>query len=227
MSDELRDRPILVTGLPRSGTSLVAGILATCGAWTGRTVPRGRSNPKGYFENVALREGVDKRLLREIGRDPLGVLDLPPAEELPLERAPALAAEVRACVAAEGYGGERPWLFKDPKLLLLWPLWHAAFPAARWVVVRREREDVVRSCLRTHFLVQHSRDPEFWRRFADAYLERLRALDASAAWTREAWPQALVRGERGALRELAGELDLGWDEGAVRRFVAPRHWHSR
>ena len=33
------DKPIFVLGLARSGTSLIAGALKTCGAWLGRTVP--------------------------------------------------------------------------------------------------------------------------------------------------------------------------------------------
>ena len=49
--------PILVTGLPRSGTSLTTGCLHACGAWVGNTV-------KGFYENEAIRETVVKKFLR-------------------------------------------------------------------------------------------------------------------------------------------------------------------
>ena len=75
--DVRTDRPILVTGLPRSGTSIVAGSLKRCGAWLGRTVGRGHSNPKGFFENRTLREQVNKGILEALGSDPLGVSSLP------------------------------------------------------------------------------------------------------------------------------------------------------
>ena len=49
----LKKDPILITGLPRSGTSLTAGCLHACGAWVGDTV-------KGLYENEAVREKVVK-----------------------------------------------------------------------------------------------------------------------------------------------------------------------
>lgn len=64
--DDLLDRPVLICGLPRSGTSLTAGILAICGLWLGRTVPGGGSeNPKGFFENVFLRERINKQITHQ------------------------------------------------------------------------------------------------------------------------------------------------------------------
>ena len=43
-------RPIFVVGLPRSGTSLVAGLLEEFGAWTGETVPGTGENPNGFLK---------------------------------------------------------------------------------------------------------------------------------------------------------------------------------
>ena len=76
--DSNYDSPILVTGLPRSGTSMVAGILAEIGIFTGPTIAGGESNPKGFFENEAIREGIIKVILKSRDFCPLGVTSLPP-----------------------------------------------------------------------------------------------------------------------------------------------------
>jgi len=45
-------RPIIVVGFPRTGTSMVSGILAGHGVWVGTCRKPDSYNPKGYFENV-------------------------------------------------------------------------------------------------------------------------------------------------------------------------------
>ncbi len=218
------DRPLLVTGLPRSGTSLVAGLLAESGVWVGRTVPGGPPNPRGFFEHVVLREEIDKGLLRALGCDPLGVTSLPPMTLPPVDN---LRETVHRVLAREGYDGHRPWLFKDAKLTLLWPLWAQAFPRARWLIVRRAREDVIRSCLRTHFMAQHGLDERQWQRWAEAYEQRLGQLRRRVCWWREIWPQRLVRGDFQALELLVRELGLPPRPARWARFVLPDSWHAQ
>jgi len=218
------DRPILVTGLPRSGTSLVAGLLAESGAWVGRTVPGGPPNPRGFFEHIALREGVNKGILRALGMDPLGVRRLPaPDELLPVDN---LRETVQRILREEGYDGTRPWLFKDAKLTLLWPLWAQAFPRARWVIVERPLGDVIRSCRRTHFMAQHGLSEAQWQDWADAYRQRLHALRAGVAWWRDLESDPLVHGVTAPFVALAEALGLRPDLGRIRAFILPESWHA-
>ncbi len=224
MTPDHWDRPILVTGLPRSGTSLVAGLLAESGAWVGRTVPGGPPNPRGFFEHVALREGVNKGILRALGADPLGVRRLPaPDELLPVDN---LRETVHRILREEGYDGTRPWLFKDAKLTLLWPLWAQAFPQARWVIVERPLDDVIRSCQRTHFMAQHGLGEAQWRDWAEAYLRRLQALRAGVAWWRSLDSHSLARGATAPFTTLAEALGLRPDPARIRAFILPESWHA-
>src|SRR4029434_5176976 len=78
LSSPAFDEPVFVTGLPRSGTSMVAGLLGVSGLWLGHTVPGGQENIRGFFENVILRERVQKEILHQGRFDPLGVRLLPP-----------------------------------------------------------------------------------------------------------------------------------------------------
>lgn len=226
MQDSLAHAPILVLGIPRSGTSLLSGILAACGAWTGTTVTGGGSeNPKGFFENTFLREGINKPLLKNLNCDPLGVRKLPELDQVPII-AP-LRDAILTSVEQQGYDGKSTWLFKDAKLVLLWPAWKAAFPAARWVIVDRDREQIINSCLRTSFMKQHSGDPAFWNHWIDEYLERMQALESTDLWCRHIATEPLIRGDLGEARELAEALGLSWNENAVAEFIEPEYWHGK
>ena len=214
--------PVLVTGLPRSGTSMVTGLLGLSGLWLGHTVPGGKENIRGFFENAILREHVHKEILRQGGFDPLGVRRLPPPAWHPVVR--NLRAVVAAVLTAQQYDGRQIWGFKDAKLTLTWRLWHEHFPQARWIVVRRPDDEVIASCLRTSFMKQHSSDPLFWRQFVAEYLERLAALQRVVGWSRtiEAGDMAAARFD--ALERLVVELGLTWRPDAMRAFVAPEQW---
>lgn len=225
------DRPVFVTGLPRSGTSLIAGCLAACGLWTGATVPGNPFNPKGYFEHSVIRERIVKPLLSGHGFDPLGVASLPPETFAPwpgfaAPGAPGLDLRgiLARIVASEGHDPVMPWLYKDAKLTLLWRSFHRAFPAARWVIVRRPRAEFVRSCCATPFMARHSTDPAFWDRFAAAYEARLDALAAATEAT-EISSAPLVQGDFAAFDSLTARLGLPSDHPALVQFIAPEHWH--
>lgn len=217
------ESPVLVTGLPRSGTSMVAGLLRECGLWLGGTVPGGPENPRGFFENVILREKLQKELLRRGRVDPLGVNPLPAPRWHP--EVPNFRDVVARVLAAEGYAGAEPWGFKDAKMTLTWRIWHQHFPSARWIVVRRPTEQVVASCLRTSFMRHHSGDPEFWRRFVETYLARLAQLRETVSWCRVIDSTDIVGRRLDALERIVRELDLEWRRGAVESFIAPEAWH--
>lgn len=220
---KLFDAPVFVTGVPRSGTSMVTGLLGLCGLWLGQTVPGGKENIRGFFENVILRERVQKEILR-LGRfDPLGVRLLPPATWHP--GVTNLREVVAAALAAQQYNGQEGWGFKDAKLTLTWRAWHEHFPRARWVIVRRPSDEIVASCLRTSFMKQHSSDPAFWERFVAEYLERLTALQQAVGWSHLIEAGDLAAGRLDALKHLVGELGLAWRPDAIRAFVAPEHWN--
>lgn len=218
------DAPVLVTGLPRSGTSMVAGLLATCGLWLGRTVPGGPANIHGFFENIILREKLQKEILRHYAFDPLGVQAIPPIDWLPEIR--NFRAMVAAALAVQHYDGERLWGFKDAKMTLTWRIWNQHFPRARWVIVRRPSKSVIASCLRTTFMKQHSSDPAFWRAFVDAYSLRLTELRKTVAWSYEVETDPIVARDFGALRALVSELGLVLQDDVARRFVTPEVWRA-
>jgi hypothetical protein len=188
-------------------------------------VAGGRHNPKGFFENLTLRDGVNKQILQRLGCDPLGVRKLPELGKLPnIEN---LKTAIGDIVHKEGRVSDQRWLFKDAKLTLLWPVYQRSFPNARWIIVRRDEDSIVASCLRTSFMRQHSEDPEYWRAWVREYETRLTALKESKANWNEIWPNDLIVNRNlEPLRSLVHELGLQWDEDKVLDFVTPSFWQS-
>jgi len=149
--------------------------LCDAGFFSGKTVKPDKDNPHGFFENAGIRREVVKAALQAAGADPLGVNRLPQVYVPVFD----LRERVESLLKGEGWRGE-PWFYKETKLALMWPAWVAAFPDARWVIVWRDRDEIVDSCLRTGFMRQHSDDPRFWREWVDDYRARLNELRAHA-----------------------------------------------
>ena len=217
--------PIFILGLPRSGTSMVAGALKISGAWTGRTVPGDdASNPKGFFEHIIIREHIIKRLLISIGCDPLGVRKFP---DVNLQgEISGLADVVKSVLENDGYKNDRPWMYKDAKLTLLWPYFIKAFPDARWIIVKRDLDGFINSCRRTHFMKQHSIDPDFWKLFAEEYQIRLDTLKGTSANVFEISSPEIISGEFTRLKEIVLQLGLTYREKELKGFISPNYWHS-
>lgn len=205
------DRPILITGCARSRTSMVAGVIDKCGAWGGDMFGAASGNPKGFYENKHLRERLVKPWLKMMDVDPLGVYPLPPYPD-PDYWGPQVREATEYFLQEQGYQGER-WFYKGAKMAYLWPAWVEAFPNAKWVIVRRDREEIIDSCLRTPFMSQHSKDREFWEKWVDATEMRLEDLKQVVDYI-EVWPPD-------GLKDMVDELGLEWTDEAE-DFITPK-----
>lgn len=225
-TEDFFHNPILILGVPRSGTSMIAGILEICGAWLGNTIPGGGvENPRGFFENTYLREAVNKKILETAGSDPSGVKSLPYFEELPQTN--GLEENIRGLLKYEGYDFQTPWAFKEPKLSLIWPNYAAIFPQAHWLIVRRPREHIVASCLNTSFMKRQNNDPIFWYHWVDAYLERLDFLKSTNLCWSEIWSDSVIEGDFSDIKQLVQNYQLNWQEEQVINFINPKFWHFK
>ena len=166
------DTPIFVLGLPRSGTSLIAGSLNICGAWIGTTFPGNSDNPKGFFEHIVLREKITKTILKRLECDPLGVRKLPPIDYKVTNS--NLKKVIWKILKEDGYNDDMPWIYKCPKISLIWRFFWNAFPQAKWIIVTRNKQDVISSLLRTKFMNRHSTSHTYWENFIKEYDFRIK-----------------------------------------------------
>lgn len=221
--------PLLITGAPRSGTSLIAGICQKMGMWTGHTVEGAPTNPRGFFENWGIREMIIKRQLVQLNGDLSGVLQLPTLDSVDQLSADGMLAAVEGSMRMEGYPAGARWLYKDAKLALLWPVWLKAFPDAKWLIVRRNDADIIQSCLRTDFMRQHSSDFEFWRDWLQEYYDRLEKLSEALdpEHVRVIYPAKIIEDrDYEGLESLAEWLKLEFDPGMADGFIIPEAWHG-
>jgi glycosyltransferase involved in cell wall biosynthesis len=117
-------RPVVITGMHRSGTSLVASYLSSLGIHMGdRLIPADRRNPRGYFEDAGFVE-LHGRILRDATVEEPGHRDWGWTESERLDRGvlARYAREARALAAGRA-GGGGIWGWKDPRTTLLLDFW--------------------------------------------------------------------------------------------------------
>ena len=214
-------QPILITGCARSGTSMVAGIMHKCGAFGGRTTGPTHWNKRGQYENDEIRENVIKPYLVLHGADPKGQYPLPdPTALMPVGN---LADKIHSIMKWHGYKGNRPWYYKGAKLTLIWPLWHAAFPKAKWLIVRRPDADIVSSCMHTAYM--NNRDTEeSWQEWVEHHKTQFAAMSAAGLDMVEVWPDKFMEGNFQTLAEFVRGVGLYWNDKTVRAFVSKDLW---
>lgn len=220
------NRPILLTGCARSGTSMTAGIIGLCGAWGGNTSGPNINNKKGMFENTYIRNHLVKPFLTSIGADPLGQDPLPDIEKCKLMSVNAVInwrRKVLELICEQGYDGDSPWYYKGAKLCLIWPLWHRAFPKARWIIVRRRSRDIAKSCLKTSFMRAYKKE-EGWYKWIDHHKDKFLEMEAAGLDIQYVWPQKMIDFDLFEIGTIVAGLGLKWDQKKVEDFIEPAYW---
>lgn len=164
---------IVVLGMHRTGTSLVAGALHKMGISMGKRFrPPDSSNPHGYWEDLDWRD-LNKAILSGTG----GTWYSPPS--LPrIEREVArLAFRVRELVA-ERDGTGKLWGMKDPRTALSIQYIHPLLPSPRYIITHRQLWSTMDSLARRSRLRHSSyyETPEHWRALIDLYNLRIESF---------------------------------------------------
>jgi len=196
---------ILITGAARSGTSLTAQICGALGANLGQVT--------GLYENLPIKRDILFPMIEAAGGDKLGQHPLPPMNADP-------GWSFRKEVERE-LGPDR-WAFKDCKLLLVWRNWAREFPYAKWIIVRRDIDQIADSCVATGFM-RHYQTREQWAAWSKEYLNRAEELKAEAECI-EVWPQDFIDGKVRGLKRMAKHCGLTWNREAVDAVIDRTKW---
>lgn len=141
--------PVLVLGMHRSGTSVLARTLNLLGIAIGddeALLPaHATDNPTGYWERSDIVACHDE-FLAAGGYSWYRVAGFS-APDLGLAARQALEKRLRLSIAQLDRG-RRPWLVKDPRLCLLLSQWFPLFDRVACVVAVRDPRDVAASILR-------------------------------------------------------------------------------
>jgi len=133
-------QPVIITGMHRSGTSLVASFLRALGIHLGeRLLPADRTNSGGYFEDVDFL-ALQSRMLQEATHEnDGGHRDWGWTESEQIDRTRFSAYTQVASDLAAARGRQRElWGWKDPRTTLLLDFWNEIFEGrALYVLVYR------------------------------------------------------------------------------------------
>ena len=147
-------QPLILTGMHRSGTSLMASLLQAIGVHVGdRLLAGDRTNAPGYFEDEDFLEFQRQILIDCCDPKDGGWPDWGWTERESLDRAQFANYLDRARQLLAQLGRQRDpqittWGWKDPRTTLMLDFWDALIPNARYILVYRDPWDVVDSCVR-------------------------------------------------------------------------------
>lgn len=217
--------PILITGCPRSGTSIIGAVMNQCGAFLGNTTKR------GMFENIRIHDEIVKPYFSRMGVDPKGQYPLPDlsAISIPMD----WRQKVEQIILNEGYE-EGSWMYKGTGMSLVWPVWHYAFPNAKWVIVRRRTPDIISSCLKTGYMNAFSdedvqskvnviSESDGWLWWVHQHIQRFTEMIQEGVNCKQIWPERMVYGDYQQLHEVLDWVGLPW-KSEVLNFIDPILW---
>ncbi len=220
--------PILITGCPRSGASMVAAVVNMCGAFGGNMSKR------GMFGNDRIHKEVMDSYFTDIGADKSGQFPLPVVEDISIPT--KWKQKVQRIMLVEGYKRGQ-WMYKDARLSLIWPIWAYAFPNAKWIIVRRRTGDIIRSCVHTGYMeafklpenqkaVGVISEEKGWLWWVHQYEKRFVEMITDGVNCKVIWPDRMVHGDYEQMYQTLEWLGLPW-KSEVLNLVDPLLWHAR
>ena len=221
--------PIFVTGIQRSGSTMVAKILKQSGVFTGET----SSTMEHKKTNFLLSS-----LYRQNGWDVKGQYPLPNAEGGVPVLPDNFLKRFENYMYSEGYGHGQDWLVKGHKLLQIWKLWITLYPSAKWIIVRRRPTDVIESCEKTAYMnryndtrvlqsIEKETPGEGWLWWIHENERFLNSMIAAGLNYRVIWPERMAQGDFQQIEELHRWLGIEYNEEKVRELIEPMMQHSK
>jgi hypothetical protein len=197
--------PILITGIPRSGTSMIAATINMCGAFGGSMSKR------GMYSNDVIRELLVKLHLEavKVGLD-----------YIPIN----WKSSVEHIMISEGYK-QGAWMYKDSNICQMWKTWNYAYPDAKWVIVRRRTGDIIQSCMKTGYMITYDTE-EGWLSMVHEYEKKFVEMITEGLNIKIIWPERMVNGDYRQLFELCDWVGVPWKEEAL-GFINSLLWKSR
>lgn len=218
---------ILVLGMHRSGTSVLARLLNMIGLYfapEGVSTGANQENPKGFWERRDVRQAND-RLLHAAGADwdMVGSFSI---DKIPAEELEQAEREMRSVVLE--LDAHRPWFIKEPRLCLLFPVWRPLLEMPVCIHIHRHPLEVALS-LRERNGFSIPLGLALWERY------NLAAFAASAGTPRILVQHAaLLRSPAEALQSIAEQLvKFGVRglrqpaEAEINAFIQPSLHHHR
>lgn len=187
--------PIVILAMPRSGSSMTAGIFHQHGCWEGLCNTKSGYNPKGYHENL----DVKAILIRRYGRLAQGTIPAPPGDGFKHE--------------ILKINPQGRWFVKHSAMYR--QAWHEFSP--KFICVRRKTEGLIGSNKSTNFM--GTRDEDRLKLIIDAHNEQMDLSEGVNVYTDQ-----LIDGDYSSIIEALESCDIEPDVEKIDDFVEPKYW---
>lgn len=212
MTSETLHSPIFVTGIERSGSTIVAKIIQSCGVWTGQTTE--------MLENTAIKRLVNG-LYESNSADARGQYPLPDLDQMNIPH--YWNKSIELILANGGHKEDQQWMYKSARIGQTWPLWDTFYPNAKWIIVRRRTGDIIQSCLKTGFMtafknegnrqeINVQNEAEGWLWWVHEHEKRFIEMIEAGLNCKEVWPERMAMGDFEQIKETASWLGLEWND---------------
>lgn len=206
--DNSLNSPIFVTGIERSGSSIIAKILSSCGAFTGNTTE--------MCENIQIKKLLDS-YYELLGADKRGQHPLPDTKKLIIPT--NWGQKIKDILT------EEPWMCKGSRLFQTWPVWHYAFPNAKWIIVRRRTPDIIDSCLKTGYMTAY-KDKEGWLDWVHEQEKMFVEMIEAGVDCKQVWPERMATEDYGQIKETVEWVGLTWND-ELTETIKRMMWNSK
>ena len=184
---------------------MIAATINLCGAFGGNMSKR------GMYSNDSIREELVKIYI-EMNRVGL--------DYIPIN----WKTSVEFIMEQEGYK-EGSWMYKDYNLSKMWKVWNHFYPDAKWIIVRRRTGDIIQSCMKTGYMIEHSTE-EGWLKMVHEYEERLIALIETCPNHMIIWPERMLQKDYKQIYDMCDWLGLTWNPAAL-HFIDSLLWGNK
>ena len=192
---KMNNSPIFITGIPRSGVSITAGIIDVHNVFGGEIDTR-------YSNNEIVEEILDPYFLM------LGDLycqyDIPSPDSLP--PIAGLRNKILNIIEEQGYKGGR-WYIKDSRLILMHSILDEAFPEADWLIVKRRKFEIAQSCMKTNYMNAYTKI-ENWLTWIQKWNSIIQNIESVNFNISEIYPTNFIDGDYTKVNNILKDLEL-------------------
>jgi len=209
----MTNNPIFITGVERSGASIIARLLDITGkVYYGDITVR--------YENKEISNFLKLGLL-SFSMDPRGQFPVP---ESPLPIIKSMEERVQEEIIIKQ--GKLVWVYKTHLLLHTYKTWQALYPQARWIFVRRKPGDIIESCKKTGYMTAYeskliqqqvgvNNEYAGWKWWIDWGEMQMEALIKAGVDYKIVWPDRLADGDYSQVLHMLRWLNLPWNHNIV------------
>jgi hypothetical protein len=228
MTVDTLNSPILITGVQRSGASIIARIIAMSGVYSGRT--------SEMLENDFIKDLISN-YYESIKVDKKGQFPLPNTKELLIPANWKKEVSSRLQLEMIKKENEIQWMFKSSTNCQIWPIWNYAFPNAKWIIVRRRTGDIISSCMKTAYMIAFkdklnqkiigvNNEQEGWKWWVRQHEKLFVEMIETGLNCKIVWPERMVNGDYTQIFEMLEWLGLKWDDSII-KTIDPLLWNSK